>query len=237
MKEWRVKPRIGIAAAAAALCTFGVASAAHASPPSPQNLVLTISDAFSYEGVPSCPTGGGTCTVRPGTPQFIISVTGWSSQTKKNTSFSVTYQLVDVTTTAGSDYTAPTTGQITVPANSAQVYFSVPLVIDGVSEPTETFTLRLTSSSVPANISDTGTGTIYDATQIPSDCTAFKPDDHVMNLTCTARPPTQHWHLNVVCASIFGGFQYDGNIVTGNGVSTFDCGAALVYNPLFILDP
>jgi Calx-beta domain-containing protein len=199
-------------------------------------MVLTVSDGFSYEGVQSCPSGAGTCTVRDGTVQFIIGVSGWSAQTRKNQPFTVTYAVVSGTATAGQDTAAPTTGSITVPANAAQVYQYVTLVQDGVAEPTETFTLRLTSASVPADLTDTGTGTIDDGTQIPSDCTASKTDDHVMLLTCTGRPPTQTWHLRAVCASILGGYEFEGNPVTGAGVSTVDCGSALVYNPVFIID-
>jgi len=97
----------------------------------------------------------------------------------------------------------------------------VPLVNDGVAEPSETFTVRLTSASVPGDISDTGTGTILDGSQFPTDCTLSQDlDAGTRSLTCTGRPAGQRWFIVQPFASI-GGIDFDdGNIVTGNGTST-----------------
>src|SRR5829696_7669066 len=88
-KEFSVRSilRIATVAAGAALCGLGLAPAAQSA-----NVVqLTVSDSSSYEGVPSCPSGAGTCTVRSGNIQFMIQI-AWGSWRPKNTPINVGYQ-------------------------------------------------------------------------------------------------------------------------------------------------
>ena len=222
------------AATGAALCVLGLAPAAQAA--GGHTVQLNVRDGAGSERYLSCPVGAGTCVVRDGWVGFAIQV-GYGSWRPKNTAITVGWQLVNGTAVAGQDYQGPTTGTATIAANATQTTVTVPLVADGITEPAETFTLRLTSSNVPADLSGVGTGTIRDETLPPADCTATKSDDHIMNLTCTNRPAGQRWHLWVICASIFGGYPYEGNVVTGNGTSTYDCGWELVSGPRFVIDP
>jgi hypothetical protein len=223
--------RIATVAACTALGAFGLVPAAYAA----HTVQLNVTDGNGAERYLSCPVGAGTCTVRDGYVAFAIQI-GFGSWRPKNTAITVGYQLTDGTALAGQDYLGPTSGSVTIAANATQATVTVPLVVDGVTEPAETLTLRLTSASAPADLSDVGTGTITDGTLLPADCTAVKSNDSVMSLTCTNRPAGQRWHLWVICASIFGGFPYDGNVVTGNGTSSYDCGAELFSQPRFVAD-
>ena len=132
----------------------------------------------------------------------------------------VGYQIINWTAVAGQDFTG-TSGTVTISPYNQNINIVVPLVNDGVAEPSETFTVRLTSASVPGDISDTGVGTITDGSQFPTDCTLTQVlDQRSRSLTCTSRPAGQRWFIVQPYASI-GGVDWDyGNIVTGNGTST-----------------
>lgn len=132
----------------------------------------------------------------------------------------VTYQLVNGTAVSGQDFTG-TSGTVTITENNQNINVEVPLINDGVAEPSETFTVRITSVSLPGNISDTGTATIKDGNQFPVDCTLTQDlPNETRSLTCTNRPATERWYIVQPWVSI-GGVDFDyGNIVTGNGTST-----------------
>jgi hypothetical protein len=218
-----------------ALVMFGLVPAADAAKPKPppQPTTVTVDDSTRYEGDWVCtadaPFG---CSIRPGQLQFQIHLSP-----SPNQAVTLGWALDDITTTAGQDYTGPTSGTVTFPANGFVTYMNVPLVTDGVAEPTETVRFRLTSSSIPANITDTAIGTVQNGTQEPADCTVTQTDYNNMFMTCTNRPPTQRWHLRALCASIGGGDLFDGNIVTGNGTSAVDPCGGYAYYPSFIVDP
>lgn len=217
-------------AAVAALVTLSFMPAAGAAA---RRTVVTVDDISSYEGGWTClGEAPYTCSVTNLSIRFQIHVTN----PPRNTAITLGYRLVDVTATAGQDYTGPTSGTVTIPAGGYVAEVIVPLVVDRVAEPIETFQLRFTSSSIPADISDVGVGTILDGTQVPRDCTPTKVDNFTMYLTCTNRPASQRWHLRVICASIGGAEAFDGNIVTGNGRSTVSCGG-YVSHPIFVVDP
>lgn len=200
---------------------LGVLSVVPASAARPA--VLAVWDGQDYEYQKYCTTDEPfQCNlIRSGHINITIQV---SNRPRPNAPITVGYQIVDGTSTAGQDYQAATSGTVVIPANAAQAAVQVPLVNDGVAEATETFTVRLTSSSIPANISDTGVGTILDGSQIPPDCSLFRHDDRRTSLTCDNRPPTQNWRLNMFCLGPFGiqGVAM-GNVVTGNGTSLADC--------------
>lgn len=96
-----------------------------------------------------------------GTAVFTVTHTGASSAP-----FTVNYQTVNGSATAGADYTF-TSGTLSFNGTSgATQNINVPIIADGIPELAETFTVALTGSSNPAvNIGDTGTGTI--TSQIP----------------------------------------------------------------------
>jgi Calx-beta domain-containing protein len=216
-------------AGAVALAVFGLMPAAHAAQPR----VVTVDDFASYEGSWSCTADPPfTCSIHPGQLQFQIHMTPSPRQ-----AVTLGWRLEDITTTAGQDYTGPTSGTVTFPANGYVTYVYVPVVNDGVSEPDETARFRITSSSIPADISDTAIGTIKNGSQVPADCTVTQTAYNNMFMTCTGRPATQHWHLRAFCANIGGGDFWDGNIVTGNGTSAVNSCGGYAYYPYFIIDP
>jgi len=212
--------RVAAVAAVSLAFVAVVPGPAQAAPP----LVVTVDDAINFEGVVICADGtpAPPCgTIQPNSQRFYVRLSRSANQ-----AVTVGWQLVPGTATAGSDYSGPTTGSVTIPKGSFATSFTVPLVYDGFNEPTEQFTVRLTSSSVPATITDTGTGTIQDGTQSPADCTPSVIHEGAVGLSCTNRPPGQQWQLRMLCILFWPTFVY-GNVVTGNGQSIVDCGAPM----------
>jgi Calx-beta domain len=208
---------IAVLVGAVALTTFGVVTPAQAAQPA-----LRIYDSGRYEYITECQATCGTFTQ---TMEFLVEL-----YPRKNFAVTVNYQIVDVTTTAGQDYTAATTGTLTLAAGTSQAHLYVPVVNDGVAESTETFTLRATGISVSADISDTGTGTIFDGGNIPPDCSLSRIDAYTGTyaMTCTNRPAGQQWVHRETCMIEWLEFTtVDGNTVTGNGTSTASCGQYL----------
>ncbi len=70
--------------------------------------------------------------------------------------------------TAGVDYTA-TTGTITIPAGTSTVGFAVPIVDDGLDEPTETFSVSIATTSQNVVVGDAvAAGRIVDDDRTPT---------------------------------------------------------------------
>jgi hypothetical protein len=214
----RIIRRMFALAAAAVLCTLGLSPPAQAS----SNTVLTVSDMASYEYYKSCSDSPPyTCGTFPQTLDIMVQV---QNRPSPYAPITVGYQIVNGTAVAGQDFTAAMTGTVTIPANAFQAYVVVTTVIDNVPEPAETFTVKLTSSSVPADISDTGTGTIINDGVIPSDCNLSRADASTVSLTCSNRPPSQRWVETIGCGEEWPHFVIvNGNTVTGNGTSTARC--------------
>ena len=214
-------------AGAAALVMFALVPAAQAA-----GRTVTIDDFSSFESSWSCtadPPFG--CSSDAERIMFQIHMSP-----SPNQAVTLGWRLEDITATAGQDYTGPTSGTVTFPANGYVTFVYVPLVKDAVAESNETFRFRITSSSIPANITDTAIGTIKNGDQVPSDCTATQTDYNNMFMTCTNRPPTQRWHLQAGCMHVRP-VTKNGNIVTGNGTSSVTACAAYAYFPVFVIDP
>ena len=212
---------------AAALVVFGLVPAAQAA-----GRTVTVDDFSSYESSWSCtanPPFG--CSSDAETLQFQIHMSPSPSQ-----AVTLGWRLEDISTTAGQDYTGPTSGTVTFPANGFVTFVYVPLVKDAVAEPNETLRFRITSSSISADISDTAIGTIRNGDQIPPDCTVSQTTYDDMSMACTNRPATQRWHLRAGCVN-FRPVTMNGNIVTGNGRSSVTNCAAYAYFPSFVIDP
>ena len=219
--------RVFVMAGAAALVAFGLVPAAQAA-----GRTVTVDDFASYESSWSCtadPPFG--CSSDAETLQFQIHMSP-----SPNQAVTLGWRLEDITTTAGQDYTGPTSGTVTFPANGFVTFVYVPLVKDAVAESNETVRFRITSSSIPANITDTAIGTIKNGDQVPSDCSVSQTYYNNMFMTCTNRPPTQRWHLRAGCVN-FRPVTMNGNIVTGNGTSSVTDCAAYAYFPVFVIDP
>jgi hypothetical protein len=210
--------RILAVTAVAALCGLGLLPAAHAAGP-----VFTVWDGSSYEYYKSCTTSPPySCGANSLSMYLQISVANRTGP------ITLGYQITDITATAGQDYTFPTSGTVTIPSGQYVTGLHIPLVNDGVTEPNETFRVRLTSSSAGGDISDTGIGTIWDAGQIPLDCNLNRTDSMTVSMTCTNRPPTQRWFHNIQCGKGWTSESVNGPTITGNGTSTARC-AQFVY--------
>jgi hypothetical protein len=182
--------------------------------------VFTVWDGSSYEYYKTCSaTPPYPCSTVAQT--MYLQITG--SQTK-STPIVLGYHIEDITTTAGADYNFPTTGTVTMPANQNVTALFIPLVADGIAEPTETFRVHLTSSSVGGNISDTGIGSIWNDGLIPGDCNLSRSSLYTVSMTCTGRPVGQQWQNIADCGDEWPHVETVlGNVVTGNGTSTATC--------------
>lgn len=185
--------------------------------------VATVHDAQISEYEVQCSGWTpGPCTTQVQTTMYLnISVSNFTS----GSPITFTY-VIDNLTTSSSDYVVqyPTpAGQFSVyPATNASTDILIRPTNDGVTEPTETFRLRLTGSSVPVNISDTGIGTITNGSHLPADCTMSRVSLSSAAMTCTARPPSQQWRMRGECNG-FPPTWPQGTIVTGNGTSNVTC--------------
>ncbi|WP_018353377.1 Calx-beta domain-containing protein [Longispora albida] len=213
----RFVPRLMMVAAAAALTTLGMMPSAQAANPSN---VFTVNDGWSYEYEKSCQsTAPFACTSNATSLSIMVS----GAYPGKSYAITLGYQVEAVSATAGVDYVA-STGTVTIPAGNYRGYLSVPLVNDGLAEGTETFRIRLTSSSAGGNISDTGLGYIWNEGQIPADCALSKSDLRTTTISCSGRPATQPWRTVVNCEDVGMGYlQAYGAAITGNGTSTAVC--------------
>ena len=184
--------------------------------------VFTVWDGSSYEYYKTCSdTPPYPCSTVAETMYVQIS----ASQTK-HSPIVLGYSIEDITTTAGADYTLPTTGTVTIPANQYVTGLYVPLVADGVAESTETFRVHLTSSSVGGDFTDTGLGSIWNDGLIPGDCSLSRSSLYSVSMTCTGRPAGQQWSNIADCGEDWPRVEeVSGPTVTGNGTSTATCTA------------
>ncbi|MGB5428175.1 Calx-beta domain-containing protein, partial [Eudoraea sp.] len=104
--------------------------------------------------------------------------------------FTVNYQTVDGTATAGNDYTAIAGGIMSFNGTVGDTETIVVSITDDTFfEATETYTIQLTGTSdVSVNITDTGTGTINDNEVVLGNTplTLFREFDGYMDYTSTA---------------------------------------------------
>ena len=119
------------------------------------------------EAAPALSIDDVTVTEGPGaTAVFTVSVSPVSAQP-----VTVAYQTANGTAIAGQDYTV-TSGTLTMPAQAASGTIAVPILNDPLYEPTETFTVTLSSPGAPATIARaTGQGTILDNPRVDIDPT------------------------------------------------------------------
>jgi hypothetical protein len=208
---------VGLTAAVAAITLLPAVPAAAAS-----RATITAGVGFSHEYVNTCQdTAPFACSVSDGLLSITVQV---ANRPTPAAPITVGYQLVDVTTTAGQDYTGPTSGTVTIPGTANWVMLTVPVVRDGLTEASERFDVRLTSSSVPADRSDIGWAYIWDGGRIPTDCVESATSAHDRSLTCSNRPAGQQWRIQLECFFWTGPDSRFGTIVTGNGRSDVTCG-------------
>ena len=185
------------------------------------SMVATIDDQQQIEHELACNVNTpGPCTIRYARRLlFNLSVSNFSGGP-----ITFGFQLENITATQGVDYVSwpySPPNQITTGTNG-KAQIAVDIIVDSVTEANETFRVRLTSSSRPVNITDTGIGTILDGNQLPPDCTPSVVSTDTGSMTCGSRPAGQQWRARFQC----GGFPphyANGTVVTGNGTSTAIC--------------
>jgi hypothetical protein len=208
--------------AVAALATVGLMPAAHAAP----RLSVEVWGSVTAEYVKRCAhTAPYACGTFTNVASFTISTWGQRSPV------TVSYRFESGSATAGVDFTGPFTGSVTIQPNFPQAWVSVPVVNDGIPEPTENLFLRITGVSAPANIGPPDETLIFDGGNVPVDCDMWRDADSG-SITCTNRPAGQQWRTNVTCDR---GDDWPnewtrmytryGSTVTGNGTSGADCDA------------
>jgi hypothetical protein len=201
----RALRKIVIAAGCTGLLAIGVATAAPAWASSAT--VSVLSDSY-YQYLKTCSSTTDCNTISGTQLDFFF-------QLSKLVSYSVTL-----------DYQV-TNGQVTIAAGDSFYDLEVPLVNEGEFGTTKTFTIAITKV-VTGGVGVTGgpaTGTIYGG-NVPLDCSYSNYTDRSMSLTCTGRPATQTWNMNLLCA----GFKVAygaGNEVTGEGTSSATCPSQL----------
>lgn len=212
----RIISRLFVPAAVAAMAAFCLVPAAQAGP-----VVFTVDGGTAYEYLKTCsPAAPYPC----GTYAQSVRLQVVAPYPPRSQPITLGFAVDALTATAGADYTV-TSGTVVVPGGQYVTSIVIPLVVDGAAEGTETFRVRLTSSSIGGNISDTAIGASWNDGQIPSDCTLSKSDLVTTSLACTARPAAQHWRHVVTCAVVggWGALRADGPTVTGSGTSTAVC--------------
>lgn len=211
--------RLLTAAAAMTLGALALVPTAQAAKPPP--LTFTVGDTSAYEYTKDCSTQGPPFACTSNSTIILFGILTYPP-VQQDVTFG--YQIDAITATQGADYIG-TTGTTVMRANTNFSYVQIPIIMDGVAEPSETLRFRITSSSIGGNINDSGIGTIVNDGQIPADCTLTRPSLMVTSMSCTNRPPTQQWQIEITCYD-GGGWGYvwaTGEIITGNGTSTAVC--------------
>ncbi|WP_412540528.1 Calx-beta domain-containing protein [Longispora sp. K20-0274] len=222
----RFIPRL-LVAAAATVATLGMVPAAAQA--AGAGTTFSVNGGFADEYTRSCQA---VAPFACGFGATSLPVTVSISSTR-NVAVTLGYQLESMTATNGVDYGA-TTGTVTIPAGSFNGKVYIPIVNDGVTEGTEQFRIRLTSSSIGGNYSATGTATIFDQGNIPLDCSLSKADLATTTISCANRPATQPWQTVVNCQDfVMGYLEAKGAVITGNGTSTAVCDPAAFVSVYF----
>lgn len=212
-----VRRFIALATFAVTLCTLGALPMAPASAARPT--VITVGNFSGYEYLPTC---SNIAPFPCGPTALSLGFRVYTSRIF-NHDITIGWQISGGTATPGQDFTGPTSGTVTIAANTVNKEVVIPLVNDGFGEANETFNVRLTSSSVPADLSSVGTETILDGSRIPGDCSLSKNAPDHEALTCTNRPAGQRWYLYADCWYPLGDPAIRGNDVIGNGTSQGTC--------------
>src|SRR5437867_2090809 len=151
------------------------------------SVTFTVGDAQSYEYVKDCSTQAPYPCTTSSLTMYVEIWTPLPPKPYRDVTFG--YAIDAITATQGVDYIG-TTGTVVMAAGTNFAFIAIPVINDGVAEGSETLRVRLTSSSIGGNISDTGIGTILNDGQIPADCTLSRPSLKVTSMQCTNRPPT-----------------------------------------------
>lgn len=125
----------------------------------PNKLDITLTD---NEAPPTITVSDASANESASTIKFNVSL---NRQSTLPTTF--TYSTVNGSATAGSDYTAVASSQLTIPAGQTTGEISINLINDSTSEANETFTLSLTNPTNASLQNSISTGTIVDDDAVP----------------------------------------------------------------------
>ena len=134
----------------------------------------------------------------------------------------VYYKIINGTAVDGTDFNTPATGEVTIATNTNYAFLNVPLVNEKEFGTSKTFTVEITGTTSPITISTgTATNTITGG-NIPQDCSFTYISTTSQSLTCTTRPASQVWSIEVHCKANMGPpwISVTGSHVTGDGTST-----------------
>lgn len=212
-------PRIVAMVFGAGLVLVGMAPAAQAA-----SLSVTVYGGVTAEYRKACAGQQPfTCGTFGNVASFTIQTYGQRSPV------TVSYEFLSGTAVAGQDFTGPYTGSVTIQPNFPQAWVSVPVVNDGIAEPTESLSLRVTGVSRPATIGAPDETLIFDGGNMPVDCDPARTFSG-SSITCTNRPAGQRWQVNSSCdrgdawLPVWTRYLYvQGNVVTGSGTSAVTC--------------
>jgi hypothetical protein len=203
-----------IATAATGLLMAGIVAAgpAYASSNS-----LTVEGGTGQQYIVSCESSSGCNSVAAGTLQisFLLSA-------PVSSPLGIDYKIINGTAVDGTDFNTPATGQVTVPTDMTYAFLNVPLVNEKEFGTSKTFTIEVTGTSSPITISTgTATNTITGG-NIPQDCSFTYISTTSQSLSCTKRPASQVWSIEVHCKANMGPpwIFVTGSDVTGDGTST-----------------
>jgi hypothetical protein len=212
----RLAAAIGFATVIGAASVLPLAAPAMAGGPP---TVITVGNFSGYEYQPTC---SNTAPYPCGQTALNLEFRIYTSRSY-NHAIHIGWSISGGTATPGVDFTGPTSGTLTIAANTINAPVEVPLVNDGFGESNETFNVHLTSADVTADLSSVGTETILDGSEVPGDCSLGKTAPNEESMTCTSRPAGQQWYLDVTCHYPLGDPELTGNVVTGSGTSEGTC--------------
>ena len=107
------------------------------------------------------------------------------------------YQVINGTAVDGVDFNVAATGSVTI-------------------------TVKITGASRPITIGSPGTETILGG-NVPSDCNFSYNSTVSLSLTCTGRPGSQNWYMQLRCRALNEWILANGNSGTGEGTSPATC--------------
>jgi hypothetical protein len=168
----------------------------------------------------TCASASTCNTITTGTEEIAFGRTGSTTS-----SLGIYFKVVNVTAVNGVDFSTPATGEEIIAAGQTTADLSIPLLDSGLFDAYKYFSVEITGTTTPITISNsTATGGI-EGGNVPSDCSFTYEGGLSLALSCTARPPTQVWNLEVYCGLFIHGIPTGvaGNEVTGDGTSTATC--------------
>jgi Calx-beta domain len=198
--------------AAASLLAAGLIAAAPAYAATP---TASVQDSGAPQYHVSCDSQSTCNSDTTGTLDIQFNRTGSTSS-----DLGIFYQITNGTAVDGTDFNVPATGEVIIPAGQFNQDLAVPLVNEGMFNATKNFTIAITGTTPPVTITQgTATATISGG-NIPPDCSFTWISSSSQSLTCTQRPATQVWNLQVYCFHLLIRYAQGGNQVTGEGTST-----------------